>query len=59
MLALVGLCNRLIIFIGREPGNYRFAILEFSDQQDIAYGQFGKLVRFLASLGIVLLSHGA
>jgi hypothetical protein len=50
VLALVGLCNRLIVFIGREPGNCCFTILELSDQQDIAYGQSWKLVRFLASL---------
>jgi len=55
VLALVGLCNRLIVFIGREPGNCRFTILELADQQDIAYGQSWKLVRFLASLAVVLL----
>ena len=26
VLALVGLCNRLIVFIRREPDNYRFTI---------------------------------
>src|ERR1017187_2829914 len=39
LIALVGLCNRLIVFIGREPSNCRFTVLELANQQDIAYGQ--------------------
>jgi hypothetical protein len=53
VLALGGLCNRLIVFIRREPGNCRFTILELADLQHIAYGQFWKLERFLT---VVLLS---
>ncbi len=58
MHALVGLCNRLIVFIGREPGNCCFAILEFANQQDIAYRQFWKLVSFHAGLALIWLWHG-
>ena len=54
VLALVGLCNRLIVFIRREPGNCRSTILEFTDQQHIAHAESGKLVRFLATLAVVL-----
>ena len=55
LVALVGLRNRLIVFIRREPGNCCFTILELSDQQDIAYGESWKLIGFLASLVAVLL----
>jgi hypothetical protein len=55
VVALVGLCYRLIVFIRREPKDYRFAILELADQEDIAYGQSWKLVPSLASPATVLL----
>ena len=43
------------VFIRKKPDNYRFTILELANQQDIAYGQPWKLVRFLASLAVALL----
>jgi hypothetical protein len=58
MLALIGLCNGLIVFIAREPRNCRFAILEFANQQDIAYRKSWKLVGLHVGLALILLSHG-
>jgi hypothetical protein len=55
LIALVGLCNRLVVFIGREPSNCRFTVLALANEQDIAYGQSWKLVRFLAGFAVVLL----
>jgi hypothetical protein len=43
------------VFIRKKLDNYRFTILELANQQDIAYGQPWKLVRFLASLAVALL----
>jgi hypothetical protein len=40
-------------FTGRVR-NCRFTVLELANEQDIAYGQSWKLVRFLASLAVVL-----
>ena len=59
VLPLVGLYNRLIVFIRREPGNRRPAILEVTDKQGIAYRQSGKLVRCLSSRAFVLRWHDA
>ena len=42
------------VFIRKKLDNYRFTILELANQQDIAYGQPWKLVRFLASLAVDL-----
>jgi hypothetical protein len=58
VLALVGSCNGLIVFIRSETGNCCFTILELADQQDIANGEFWKLVRFLASLAVAVREHG-
>jgi hypothetical protein len=58
LIALVGLCNGLIVFIGREPGNCRFTVFELANQQDIPYGKSWELVRCIGSLTVALLWHG-
>ena len=58
LIALVGVCNRLIVLIGREPGNCRSTVLELANQQDISFGKSWELVSLLGSLAVVLLWHG-
>jgi hypothetical protein len=58
VLAFVGLCHRLIIFVRRKTGDCHLSILELANQENIAYRQSRKLECFLNTLAFFCFSHG-